>query len=76
MKKLIFLALLMTLLSLTATAQYEKKVQAGDTLRATVIPDRGWQLKGWYIGDELISTESNYTSLNEQEREYIINNPL
>jgi uncharacterized repeat protein (TIGR02543 family) len=57
MKKLIFLALLTTLLSLTATAQYEKKVQAGDTLRATVHPDRGYELVGWYIGEQLISTQ-------------------
>jgi len=57
MKKLIFLTLLTSLLSLPLQAQYERRVQAGDTIRATVHPDRGWQLKGWYKGEQLLSTQ-------------------
>ena len=37
--------------------QYEKKYEYGDTIRATVHPDPGWELVGWYAGDELLSED-------------------
>ena len=50
------MCLLLTTFELAAQ-QYEKQYQYGDTVRATVHPDPGWELVGWFAGDELLSED-------------------
>ena len=58
MKKLVVLLMMSVLLTVYSQAQYyEKQYEYGDTVRATVHPDPGWELVGWYHGEELLGTD-------------------
>ena len=57
MKKFVVLLMMSVLFTAFSQAQYQGTYNYGDTLRLTVVPQPGWELEGWYNGDELIGED-------------------